>query len=265
MEDSLDCPVCLTRTRPDQLKAYGICYPNGHTTCESCCKKWIAAKESSCPVCRSGNFCLQTANVLANKLFGLLAATTMFDCKNCNNPIVGSELEAHEAACIDRYDTCPMCSKKCLFETIVNGTHECKFRTIPFDETNLNWNFVFDFYNTDCTPLLLHCDSNNIKLTVTFVKMKDGVKIYVYSLNSSALKDLMVTTTVKIATDGGGPLGRCMKRNINVSDGNVIARPNMILSNSYIRNWISYVTHYACKCGLKTPHARISIKILEHD
>jgi len=262
MEDSLDCPVCMTRIRPDQLKAYGICYPHGHTTCESCCKRWIEAKESSCPVCRTGNFCLQTANVLANKLFGLLAATTMFDCKNCTNPIVGSELVAHEATCIAQYDTCPMCKKRCLFETL--ETHECKFRTIPFDEINLNWNFVFDFYNTDFTPLVLHCDSNNIRLTVTLVKYGAGVKIFVYSLNRKECDPLnLIQVTVEIATDGGGPLGRCMKRKINYSDSNHIPRPNMILPYPWIKDWVSFVSHYECKCGYKNPHARISIKILE--
>jgi len=158
-----------------------------------------------------------------------------------------------------------MCLKKVLFESLLDGTHECKFKTIPFDVTNSNWNFVFDFYETDFTPLLLLGTSNSVKIAVSFARAIDGVRIFVYSLNQKdgdPLRNALVKVTAEVATDGGGALGRCMKRKFNYTDVELIPRPNLVLCYNRIQSWAAYTNHYTCKCGLSKPHAKITIKVL---
>lgn len=263
MEDSLECPVCLIKIRPEQLKSYGICYPYGHTTCATCCESWLETNDN-CPICREKGFSLQSHNVLVNKIFKMLSDQTMYDCKNCPNQFPGNILSIHESMCNGKYHTCPMCLKRCTYESLLDNSHGCFFKQVLYNPEDKDWNFILDLKNPDLTPILLTNVNKTSYICVVFKKATFGVKVFVYWLNREALSPVqnsLVHVHIQVATNGGGPLGRLMKRRFNFIPNKKEPSPNTILLNKWVESWIKYTESFQCKCGYASPHAKITIKV----
>ena len=118
MESDLECPVCLKIQR---FTPYFLCL-NGHTVCRDCKEKL-----SSCPECRGPYQKPEpTRNFLLERLIER-DPDIVLPCryKTCTFSGPKWERDHHEKDCKKKTALCNECG-----ETIVQGSHECKFRLV---------------------------------------------------------------------------------------------------------------------------------------